>query len=181
MGEVAIVSLARSIYAITGYFHAVPVAGPVPVTGGFLVITLAMMAVVALFLHCAGFILIDVPVLVGIHSVEHYFSMAGMLVSAHSAIIVSIGHGHTTSPLSTLLVTIPILLVAVAVLLVAISIFLVAVVVPLVAIFPVTVVRLGDHVAVIEGLHGERVFGRRRNGCGTQRGGQRGAQSKRNN
>src|SRR5687768_12054475 len=102
------------------------------------------------FPHRAGLILINIPILVGIHLVKHHFSVAGMLFPAYPAIIIGVRHGHPTAAFSILLVT------TVGVLLVTISILPVAISAPRVTISAfVIIVAARYHEAFLKGLYGE--------------------------
>src|SRR5687768_1044776 len=105
------------------------------------------MAVPVLLLHGAGFVLIDIPVLIGIHLFKHHIGVACMLVPANLAIIIGVRHGHSATPLAILLVA-PLVAIPILAGLVSSLIVMVA-------------MRISHHVAFFERLRRKRVLGGR--------------------
>src|SRR5690606_25066056 len=108
----------------------------------FIRLAMSMSMSMPLLLHCAGFVLVDISILVRVHPVEHYVGMARMLFLADPTVIVCIGHRHPAPAFAIFLVTVRTLVV---------------------------VMRHCNLVALVEGLRGEWVIAGGSDGCGAKR------------
>src|SRR5688500_1659050 len=169
MGQIAVDLLACSIFTVSFYRHAIIVV--TAVTGAVFTAMPVAMPMTVLPLHLVCLILINISIPIGIHLIEHCFSMARMFIPADSPIIVGIRHGHSTASFAILLIT---LLVTIAVLLVTIAVLLVAILV-------LVIMRLGHHVAFFQGLCSERILACRGDRCSSESRGDGGSYRERNN